>query len=265
LPKNVTTFKEFMTVDIYTGDSDPVYWAVARARHEFGYDWATRFSVAMLTYYHTGVAAKAADIEGPKFWTHLLDIFEDAPRGSARRHFRGWAGRYALADMAKFSPNPEDFFKSMPNTYRDIRKTCEKHLKQFGAYFQLKICDFMDCCLTIPIQSYEGLGESLPTEPAKSLNTMFPHLKTAHAFNALCDDVKTWDLKAAPLFIRPAGPAEIETSLCGWYTTKFRNNWFGSDILNKKAALMGFGEKAEKLIEFMPEAPPRNAFITKLI
>jgi hypothetical protein len=265
LPKNVTTFQEFMKVDIYTGDSDPVYWAVARARHEWGVDWATRFSVAMLTFYHTGTAAEAADVEGPEFWTHLLNKFDVAPRGSARRHFRGFPGRYALADMIKFSPKPEDFFKNMPNHYKGVKNVCEKYLKQFGSYFQLKVCDFMDCCLTIPIQSYEGLGDNLPTEPSKSLNTMFPHLKTANAFNALCDQVKEWDLKAAPLFCRPAGPAEVETSLCGWYTTKFRGNWFGADIVKKKADLMGYGDRAEAMIGFIPEAPPRHAFNTYLL
>jgi hypothetical protein len=251
-----------MTVDIYTGDSDPVYWAVAKARHEWGIDWATRFSVAMLAYYHTGVAAQAADHEGGDFWRYLALMYNKAPRGTARRHFRGNQGLEALDAMAKFAPEPEYFFREMPQTYRGIKTVCGSRLKQFGAYFQLKICDFMDCCLTQPITSYDGLAENLPTEPSKSLEIMYPHLKTAIAFKLLCNIVYEWDIQAAPLFIRPAGPAEVETSLCGWYTTKFRDNWFGADIVHKKSDLIGYGDKAEKMITFMPDAPDRHAFNT---
>src|SRR5574343_599945 len=47
LPTIIRTFEEFARVDIYTGDIDPVYFAIGRAREAFGDGWATRFAVAM--------------------------------------------------------------------------------------------------------------------------------------------------------------------------------------------------------------------------
>jgi hypothetical protein len=261
LPKKINNFRDFMAVDIATGDSDPVYWAVTAARHKWGYPWATRFSVAMLAYYHTGVAAQAAEYEGEEFWDYLIHNFPHLPRGAARRHLRGSPGLGALKCMESLSPNPDKFFEQFPQIYAGVRATCEKRLAQFGPYFQLKVCDFMDRCLTMPIRDYRGLAKNLPGEPAKALDAMFPNCKVEYAFNGLCEEAATWNILAAPLFDRPAGPAEVETSLCGWKTTGWKGNWFGADIIDKRQALAGYGDKALEMIGMMPPAIPKNLFV----
>jgi len=260
LPTVVNNFTDFMRVDIYTGDSDPVYWAVDRARQEWGYDWATRFCVGMLCYYHTGIAAGAADYEGEEFWDHLHHIYPVAPRGSERRHFRGEAGLGALKSFQAFSPDPREFFLKLPDSYSGVRATCEKHLKQCGPYFQLKICDYMDRCLALPIGTYAGLESNLPTEPARAIVDMIPNASAPRAFARLCDEVASKGILAAPAFDRLVGPAEVETSLCGWKTTKYKGNWFGADILDKREALKGYGPKAEQMVDMMPPLVKKGTF-----
>lgn len=244
-----------MRVDIFTGDSDPVYWAVAAAYRNISPEWATRFSVAMLAYYHMGTALQAAELEGDAFWSFLSNIYPTAPRGSERRHFRGEAGIRGLRSMREWSNDPDYFFKRfVTNSYAQVRHVCESELSGFGPYFQLKICDYMDRCLQIPIINYRGLGQNLPTEPAKALA-----LIGLGTWDNLCEQVQGWKIPAAPDFMRYAGPAEVETSLCGWKTTKFKGNWFGADIADKREAL-GSGIRADQMRSWMPPLVKRGTF-----
>lgn len=269
LPRISRSFEEFMFVDIVTGDSDPVYWAIARAKGDiaFGPQWATRFCVAMLAYYHTGVAFQAAEISnGDEFWNYLTEGFAKFPRGSERRHFRGANGAVALATMRNWAPDPHDFFTKFTSDRTDywmIRNKCEKHLIQFGPYFQLKVCDYMDRCLDLPIASFAGLNKNLPTEPSRALEVMFPGVHPTDSFLTLCKRIDSACIVAAPDFKRAAGPAEVETSLCGWKTTKFSGNWMGADIADKRAALTGFlpgNHRAEMFASMMPPHVPKGTF-----
>jgi len=260
LPKVVRTFEEFIKVDIYTGDSDPVYFAVARAAQHYGKEWATRFCVGMLTYYHTGTAVKAANLEGNAFWDYLEEVYPTAPRASERRHFRGVKGEWALRNMKILSPNPDKFFDVFDHTYADVQRTCAAKLSEFGPYFVLKICDYMDRCLGMSITSYDGLSRNLPSEPLKALKLMYPNMPVPRAFDDLVRRVQDTGLLAAPWFERLAGPAEVETSLCGWKTTKYKGNWFGADIEDKRLAFRGCGPEGDRMAGWMPDVPPRNAF-----
>jgi len=265
LPRVVHTFSEFVLVDIYSGDSDPVYWAVAGARLKWGDEWATRFSVAMLAYYHTGTALRAAEHTGWAFWDYLAEIYPTNPRGSERRHFRGQAGLNCLKSMRAWSPHPENFFVQFPNTYFGVKDLCERKLVGFGPYFQLKICDYMDRCLDYPIKNYAGLGRNLPTEPAKAAQLMYPTLNVEAAFNqAGLDALTIPPILAAPHFDRPIGPAEIETSLCGWKTTKFKGNWFGADVEDKRLAMSGYGGKADEMLDMFPPLVKKGTFTCNL-
>jgi hypothetical protein len=256
----VRSFEDFIKVDIYTGDSDPVYWAIAKAREEWGNPWASRFCVGMLAYYHMGVAIEAAEKTGEAFWSHLRDIYSSAPRGSERRHFRGEGGLKTLESMrgpADSQYEPSAWFASFPQTYAGVKAFCERRLYAFGPYFQLKVCDYMGC-LGVPMRSFDGLARNLPTEPAKALALI------GGTFQDLCTRVDKLNILAPPYFDRFAGPAEVETSLCGWKTTKFKGNWFGADIAEKRHQLMGCGEKGKQMAEWLPPAVDRNLFKLEL-
>jgi hypothetical protein len=209
----------------------------------------------MLAYYHTGTALAAASLDGSQFWGYLEDIYDDAPRGSERRHFRGEAGKASLRSMRSLSLEPALWFAQFGETYAEVKRTCETRLVQFGPYFQLKVCDYMDRCLGYPIRSYAGLERNLPADPAKALKLM------GEDFNLLCKEVAARGIVAAPDFSRLAGPAEVETSLCGWKTTKLRGNWFGADILDKREMLhMVKGPEAAAFEDLLPPVLRKDMF-----
>lgn len=260
LSRYIRNFTDFARADIATGDNDPTYWAITGARHKWGQKWAIRFCVAMLTYYHVGTAAEAADEEGPAFWEYLRDRFAYAPRGSGRRHFRGSSGLGALARMKQVSPDPNDFFKQFPQVYRGVVDTCNSELLQFGPYFQLKICDYMDRCLTMPIANYDGLANNLSSVPAKAAKKLHPEMSPAFAFDQACEDIAKLNILAPPLFDRFVGPAEVESCLCDWYHIGTGTNWIGSDNLAKRAAFVGYGDKALEMIGMMPPAISKTQF-----
>jgi len=265
LPTVVRTFEEFIKVDIYCGDSDPVYWALRRAvvHPDFGWEWTTKFAVAMLAYYHMGTALKAADHDGD-FWQYLKSVYPTAPRGSERRHFRGDKGLYALHRMETHSPDPTQFFTRLPSTYKDIREYCAANLTEFGPYFVLKTVDYMDRCLRLTVGGMDALADNLPNEPAKAVKLMYPEMSVANGFRRMCGRVAMLDLRAAPDFGRPVGPAEVETSLCGWKTTKYKGNWFGADIASKREELSSCGARGYLLATLLPPPVRRDTFRCEL-
>lgn len=265
LPKVVRTFEEFTQVDIYTGDIDPTYWAINRALQEFGRDWTVRFCVGMLTYYHTGTAVQAASYEGTHFWDFLRKVYPTAPRAAERRHFRGPAGQWAINSMQQYSPNPARFFDKFKPTYAGVKNECASNLDQFGPYFVLKICDYMDRGLEMPIQSYVGLESNLPSLPLKAVKELHPNMRVEAAFEKAITRARSVNLPAPPLFDRPIGPAEVETILCDWKRARTGSSWVGADVEDKKHAFSTCNLKeADLMASWMPEVPPRNLFKLEL-
>jgi hypothetical protein len=264
LPKVVRTFDDYAKVDIAIGDNDPVYWAVVRARQEFGHEWATRFCVGMLAYYHMGVAARAADEEGVHFWDYLHQIFPTAPRGTMRRHFRTEAGLQALADMKTSSLNPSRFFDAIPRTYMGTRRYCQTRFSQFGEMFQLKVVDYMDRCLGLPFTDMNGLADHLPTQPGKAVKLLYPDCNVSWGFKQACKRVEDLKMFAPPMYDRPVGPAEVETVLCDWSTAKKGGNWPGMDLTDKRETLKGYGGKAAEMAKWLPPVVKKGTFKLEL-
>jgi len=264
LPAVVRTFEQYAMVDFAIGDNDPVYFAVVEANDLWGTPWASRFCVAMMTYYHMGTAVTAADQEGKHFWDYLKSRFNEAPRGAARRHFRGNNGLAGLASMEKYAAVPEIFFDKMPSSFLGIKDQCGKHLYGFGPYFWLKIADYMDRCLGFSID-YTGLDKHLSTEPARAAAQLHPDMPIPMAFNAACNRIYRQNLLAPPTYNRLVGPAEVETALCDWSHAKKGTNWLGADLIVKRDALKGYGGKAAMMSDWLPTLVPRERFMLSLI
>jgi len=259
LPKVVRTFEDFARCDVYTGDIDPTYWAMNRATREYGMGWSTRFCVGMLAFYHMGTAADAAEYEGKDFWEHLQRMYPTAPRASERRHFRAAAGLEALQLMEKLSPDPVNFFQHFPQTYRGVSSVCSSRLAQFGPYFQLKICDYMDRCLGIPIRDFHGLERNLPSFPAKAVELLHPGMGIPAGFMKAVERVQALGLMAPPSFDRLIGPAEVETILCDWKRAKTGSSWLGADVLDKYEAMGNHGMR-----DWLPPRVSRTQFTLAL-
>lgn len=265
LPKIVRTFEDYAKVDFAIGDNDPVYFAVVKAAETWGTNWATKFCVGMLTYYHMGTAVKAADLDGEKFWQYLASQFKTAPRGAARRHFRGVGGEQTLASMMAFAPNPINFFTQFPQTYAGVRSVCENRLWGFGPYFHLKIADYMDRCLFLPIHSYDGLGKNLSKVPGKAATILSPGVSETEAFYQACHRLHQLNLLAPPTYDRPVGPAEVETILCDWLHARDGTNWLGADLIVKRQALQGSGEKGVWMADWLPPVVKQGMFKLELV
>ena len=265
LPKVVRTFEDYAKVDFALGDNDPVYFAVVNAANNWGVNWATKFCVGMLTYYHMGTAVKAADLDGEEFWKYLRHVYPDAPRGAARRHFRGVAGLESLKRMEKLSPNPVDFFTKFPQTYLGIKSVCVNQLWGFGPYFFLKIADYMDRCLDLKIHSYDGLENNLSKVPAQATQVLYPDFRVPQAFQASVTRLQKLELMAPPHYDRLIGPAEVETILCDWLHAKNGTNWLGADLIVKRQALAGYGPKSQRMAEWLPPRVARDRFILELV
>lgn len=262
LPRKVTTFEEFARVDIYTGDIDPVYFAIDRLRQDMGEGMASRFCVAMLCFYHTGTAARACEFKDPEeFWGYVWNQYDTAPRASERRHWRGMQGKNSLLSMQAWERDPSRWFEGFGNSYSSVKRICETRLKGFGAYFQLKICDYLDRCLGVPFdQNYLGLENNLPTLPAQAAELLYPGMKAPQAFLKACERLKPLGLLAPPKFDRLIGPAEVETVLCDWKRGKYGNHLVGDDVKDKRDSLRGYGYIAERIIDYFPQEFPLNTF-----
>jgi hypothetical protein len=260
LPQVVRSFEDYARVDVAIGDNDPVYFAVVQAFQEFSPEWATRFCVAMLAYYHIGTAVQAADREGEDFWEYLAGKYPTAPRGAARRHFRGKAGIVSLQSMRKFAPDPNEFFSLMEDTYLGIKDTCQKRLSGFGPYFWLKIADYMDHCLYLNVIDYYGLSKNLSKVPGQAARTLYPKFSEPDAFDAACESVNRHLILASPHYQRPVGPAEVESCLCDWLHAKDGSNWLGADLETKRQALVGYGPKAELMSGWLPPLVKKGTF-----
>jgi len=265
LPKVVRTFEDYAKVDFALGDNDPVYFAVVNAANNWGINWATKFCVGMLTYYHMGTAVKAADLDGEEFWKYLRYFYSSAPRGAARRHFRGPAGLMSLTKMEAFSPNPVDFFTKFPQTYLGIKSVCVNQLWGFGPYFYLKIADYMDRCLDLKIHSYEGLESNLSKVPAQAAHVLYPDVSVAQGFRLAVARLQKLELMAPPHYDRLIGPAEVETILCDWLHAKNGTNWLGADLIVKRKALIGYGPKSQRMSEWLPKQVAQNQFPMVLV
>lgn len=216
----------------------------------------------MLCYYHTGTAVQAADIEGPAFWDTLINIYPTAPRASERRHFRGNAGMSALRHMQTKWPDPATFFDGIPRDYTKLIVYCGRELLQFGAYFQLKIADYMDRCLRMPMDQFSmvQLANNLPSLPAKAVKLLYPGETLNYGFQKALNRVQGLGMMAPPAFDRPIGPAEVETILCDWKRAKTGSSWIGADVEDKRHAFQNSGPRAINMAEWMPPNPLRTSF-----
>ena len=97
-PTNPVTWKVFGEFIFDCREADPGYYVVNYLR-EAGYnaDQLKRFAVAWCAFYNLGIAARASELKGPKFYELLVSLYPTAKRASERRHFRGAAGLKALA------------------------------------------------------------------------------------------------------------------------------------------------------------------------
>lgn len=143
-------------------DADPGYMLLARA--DMDEAQKLRYVLAWCTFYNPGLAAKASDLQGAKFYEFLRHVYPTAKRASERRHFRGVAGLKAMAQWQSLYPKPEAMVLAcFGSTYLQVRKNMA-HMAQMGDYFYWKLADIQDTVFHKPVD-FGGCERYMPKVP----------------------------------------------------------------------------------------------------
>jgi hypothetical protein len=143
-------------------DADPGYMLLARA--DMSESKKLRYVLGWCAFYNPGLAAKACDYTGAKFYEYLHSVYSTAQRASERRHFRGQAGLKALKQWQDMYPVPEKMIEScFGPTYMDVRLNM-KHMAQMGDYFYWKLADIQDTVFQEPVD-FTGCEKYMPKVP----------------------------------------------------------------------------------------------------
>lgn len=143
-------------------EADPGYMLLARA--ELSEAQKLRYILAWCTFYNPGLAAKASDYQGAKFYDYLRSMYPTAQRASERRHFRGQAGLKALAQWQELYPKPEKMIEAcFGPTYLHVRKNMQP-MAQMGDYFYWKLADIQDTVFHEPVD-FTGCEKYMPKVP----------------------------------------------------------------------------------------------------
>ena len=143
-------------------DADPGYMLLRRS--DLPLAQKLRYVLAWCTFYNPGLAARASDFQGAKFYEFLRYVYPHAKRASERRHFRGQSGLKALAQWQSLYPKPEAMIEAcFASSYLQVRKNMS-HMAQMGDYFYWKLADIQDTVMGKPVD-FTGCEKYMPKVP----------------------------------------------------------------------------------------------------
>lgn len=155
-------WRKFASLMFKLEDADPGYMLLHRANMPAAQK--LRYILAWCTFYNPGLAARASDFQGAKFYEFLRYVYPHAKRASERRHFRGQAGLKALAQWQSLYPKPEAMIEAcFASSYLQVRKNMS-HMAQMGDYFYWKLADIQDTVMGKPVD-FTGCEKYMPKVP----------------------------------------------------------------------------------------------------
>ena len=155
-------WRKFATQMFNLEDADPGYMLLRRAGLPLAQK--LRYVLAWCTFYNPGLAARASDFQGAKFYEFLRYVYPHAKRASERRHFRGQSGLKALAQWQSLYPKPEAMIEAcFASSYLQVRKNMS-HMAQMGDYFYWKLADIQDTVMGKPVD-FTGCEKYMPKVP----------------------------------------------------------------------------------------------------
>lgn len=245
----VNRWEDFARITVQTHDLDPMYDFIYAAAREKGYHWACRFALHFFMFYHAGEAALAADHD-EDFWPYTFLRYNNARRGTERRHYRGMKGLRATENLSAVGQPHMVWYNMQAGNYGDLVHNIKKNYFgcEIGPYFTWKAMDIMDRGLGLSIAlSLKEAVKYMPDEPRKCAQAVWPGKSVGYALAAVRDVIS--DLPAPGCGDRNCGYAEAETVLCmmkGYFITK--THQIGDDILEKHMQFSDFPD----LIKFLP-------------
>jgi len=251
---------------IETRDLDPAYVGLVGAKLPRAQ--LARWLLSYWCFYDVGAASWMAEQKDVHFWTcmakaaanlperspRLLGLPADRwPRGGERRHFRGAKSVAAVEWLSKKYPRPQDAVERLATA-----KTAEQVMAivqgwpMMGKWAAFKAADMVERVLGAPIRFPEDVC-LLYDEPLAGLKMAarragIESLQSYH--DRLLDYFQRFP--APPTGDRPCGPPELETVCC-----KTKSYWgghynLGRDIREQRAALVGWGDTAQRILGAYP-------------
>lgn len=267
------TYKQFGTILILTGDLDPVYVMLARARLDK--EVLARFCLAYWLFYHVGVAAQIAQRPSDKFFRECLKQYRVCPRGTERRHFRGVKGLECINHLEKISHNRPEWIVGFifGNEHDKKSRTAigsqmpfsavrdrVLSLPQFGPWMAFKIADMGERVLGYKID-FSNCNLQMYKDPVKGAALVRygdpEHSITGRGINqALARLAKRFGGMTAPpvvdgVWSRMCNLQEFETVLCKYKS--YHNGHYppGKDWKEVRHVLKGAGTLAKRLRKTM--------------
>lgn len=233
---------------VTTGELDPMYTMLYRARALKGDEWVKQFSMYFLMFYESSKAVEFASLPQDVFWEAIDDMYDDLPRGSERRYFRGAKGRDSIQSLQALGSPVAAFdtpvqARTLPAFRTALRAA---NIVGFGDYFALKWADYQDCIFQTGID-FTDLHKYLPDPPLKCLKTVFPEMSHEKALGEITSWISDMDDPFSGL--RKCGRSEAETVACAIpsYLIKHRYK-MGDDIKKYREQLKNYPE----LLELLP-------------
>lgn len=226
----MSNWRPFATRLFATEDADPGYILLARA--DLPTPQKMRFMAAWATYYNVGIAAKASQLSGLKFWDYLDAQYATAKRSSERRHFRGAAGLKALAQWREMFPKPEYMVQSMMgSTYFRVREHA-KAVPQIGPYFVWKFADVQERVFRVPCD-FTGSEKYSPKVPQEGAKLIDRYHNITHVYKLIVEHLNAHIgnnmlHQAPPWHDRPYNVQEAETVCCIFHQYESGGYWWNS-------------------------------------
>lgn len=253
------SYKCFGQLLIRTGDLDPIYIMLTKARQDNKLDDNTlkRWMLAYWCYYSAGVASRIA--ESNNFYKEMwMAYHKNWPRGHERRHFRGEAAVKALRHL-EWRGTPEAVVDNMTlhPTFQEIAKHVQSYVL-FGPWISWKVADmaervlcydidFSDCELGIYKDPVQGAALIKHGDWKHDISRDELHEVVAQ----LMGDFGGY--AAPPWDDRPINVQEIETILCKYKAHVKGFYPYGLDTRDVRHGLKGWGDLAESLIPYLPQ------------
>ena len=229
---------------IETGDLDPIYIALVRAREAGDFDEGQlrRWLLAYTMFYHAGVASYLSDFEGSEFFDRAFVAAENVepappggrwPRGHERRHYRANVALSSIHDLRRrYGTRPEGFWDHVgvgggPRTLAWVSKRTQDHVG-YGPWMGFKVADLLDRVLRLEV-AFDEAAVYMFKDPEKAALLLWEQRQGCNypsnarpKREAILRSVtqyliKTFgDLTAPPFDDRPINIQEVETVLCKW-------------------------------------------------
>src|SRR5262245_12784574 len=260
--KKSMDIREFGDALIRTGDLDPVYNGLYRAR--LPHAQMERALLAYWFFYHLGFAAWASEAVHDHYWARMEraalntdnpPVGDRWPRGTERRHFRGQKCVNAIYWLRKEAP--EHWVRSLApaQTEQDVINRVGEW-PMFGPWIGFKAADMLERVYGQPLSFDPNLG-LMYSSPRAALDllaadkdfTAVDRTPTA-LYNGLLMYFKA--RRAPPSNDRQCNAQEVETVLCKWGSMQSGHYHVGKDITEVRHGLVGWGHTAQLILNAMP-------------